>query len=262
MITMMGRVVRVMILMAFGPSLFQVTCAQEEKAMPPRRLRVLAVGDSPPFQQEIRDGVRHEMEVAAGSIPPRSIKVVGEGVKEAELKMTLKRLSNAIVLPGAPVVAVLGAMESPWHRLSVPEGGDLLAVVWRDPKEGKWSKARSLFVKDDASFKAGQVRFVNVCPVEVALVLGKTRTVIKPGVTVIKDIGVTAGVPVKIAYATPKNGSWRRIYASVLVQNRGERGTVVIYRADGDRPRQPVKLVLLRESVPPPLKLERKRPVE
>ena len=34
---------------------------------PPRHLRVLAVGESPPYRQEVRDGVRYEMPPPPGS---------------------------------------------------------------------------------------------------------------------------------------------------------------------------------------------------
>ena len=228
--------------------------AQEREPQTKRRLRVLTVGDAPPFRQEIRNGVRHELEAPKGSIPPRELVAFTEGVEQGRLRVGLKRVSPPLVLTAAPQLLTLSEETEAWHRLNVPEGGDMLAVLWRDPKERKWSKVRSLLLKDGPEFQPGQVRFLNVAPVAVTIALGKNRFVLKPGASSYRKIGVTEGTAFRIAYALPDGKGWKQFYSSVLVQNRGERTTAVTYLADGKKPRSPLKLVTLRETLPPPLK--------
>lgn len=236
---------------------------QADKKVPAkRRLRLLAVGDVPPFRQEIRNGVRHELEAPKGSIPPRQLTVRSEETERGVSRIQLKRVSAPVILPVTPQQVALMDGGQPWHQMMIPEGQDMLALLWRDPKEGSWGKARSLMLRDDAGFGAGKVRFVNVSPVDIAVILGEARMVIKPGGSVIKQIGVTAGLPLKIVYAQPRGDGWAPLYSSVLVQNRGERGTVVAYRADGKKPRRPVKMITLREIVPLPLKQDKAKTPE
>ena len=58
-------------------SLYALSCitglGQEKNG--PRELRLLPVGDMPPFRQEIRDGVRYELEPDPGSEPPQMISI-------------------------------------------------------------------------------------------------------------------------------------------------------------------------------------------
>ena len=137
----------------------------------------------------------------------------------------------------------------------------MLGLLWRDLREGSWKKARSMVLRDGPEFKAGAVRFVNLCPVNAGVAIGPKRIMLKPGAVEIRNIGVVDGLPIAITYSLPQGGS-RKIYSSAFVQNRGERATVVIYRADGKKPRSPVKVVMLRESVPAPLKVKKKDKAE
>ena len=64
----------------------------EEKTRQPRRqARFLAIGDSPPFAQEIRDGVRYELEPPPDSIPPRQVSVSLEGEAASTVDLRLHR---------------------------------------------------------------------------------------------------------------------------------------------------------------------------
>ncbi|MEM9237940.1 MAG: hypothetical protein AAGB14_14295, partial [Verrucomicrobiota bacterium] len=47
----------------------------EETKPPPRQMRLLTVGERPPFRQEIRDGVRYELPPPPGSLPPVELEV-------------------------------------------------------------------------------------------------------------------------------------------------------------------------------------------
>lgn len=230
----------------------------QEEPVAERRLRVLAVGDVPPFRQEIRNGVRYELEAPAGSVPPREVEVFAEGAGKGILDLKLKQVSGEVVIPGSGLEVSLRDGDKPWHSVKVPEGGDALAVMWRDFKGGTWDRARSVALRDGPGFAGGEVRFVNICPVAVGVILGKERFVVEKGAVVKRKVGVVDGIPIYISYSKPRGGS-ERVYSSAFVQNRGERTTVVIYRADGKEPRKPVKSIILRETIPPPLKPKQER---
>ena len=241
-------------------------CSAQEAKSPPRTLRLLAVGEAPPFRQEIRNGVRYELPPPKGAIPPVRLEVSvfnKEGDKEKSqyevdnaenpgLRLKLNNVSSRLLVPGSELQVRLLEDGTTWHTVKLPEGGDYLLVLWRDPEVKKWSKARSFLVKDGgANFQAGDLRLINVGPVSVGYeIQDEEQFVVPRGKTVVKSLGVTAGTPTKVSYQDGK-GKWRRLWSSALVQNQGERSTVVVYFADGEKPRRPLKLIALRERAVP-----------
>lgn len=234
----------------------------QEKVVAERALRLLAVGDSPPFRQEIRNGIRYELPPSEGSVPPVRVQV---GVLDAEgaeqkseyeldnpdkpgLALRLNGLTARVTVPGAALTIRLMSEGEVWHRIDLPEGGDYLLILWRDPKEGNWGKARSRLVPDGGTqFRAGDLRFINVGPVATKIVIGEQeRFELEPGKVMVRSLGISQGTPSEVAYEDPRKG-WRRLWSSALVQNRGERSTIVVYLADGEKPRRPLKLIALRE---------------
>lgn len=231
--------------------LFSPLLAQE-KELPPRTLRLLAVGDAPPFRQEIRDGIRYELEPPKGSVPPNQIELrVGEEKGEV-MRLVLKRATSLLELPGAELAVRIYTGEDLWHTINLPEGGDYLAVLVRDPEKQSWVSALSLLVPDGgASFGDGDVRFINLTPVSIGFEMAEIeRFQVPSGKVVTQKLGVHEGAPTKAFFQDPRRG-WKRFWSSALVQNRGERSTVLTYRADGEKPRSPVKLIALREKVNP-----------
>ncbi|MDP0491067.1 MAG: hypothetical protein Q7Q71_08485 [Verrucomicrobiota bacterium JB023] len=231
----------------------------QEEVERTRKLRILPVGDAPPFRQEIRDGVRYELDAPKGSEPPylveasvQSAEEEGEGggeVESQELRLRLKSASAPLAVPKGPALVRLAEEGAPWHQLTLPEGGDVLAVLWRDPQEGDWGKARSLLLTDGPGFAAGMVRFVNVCPAEVAVKVAGREIQVKPGESEVLRADEVDGVKMQLAYKDARRG-WRRFYSASLSQGKGQRSTIVAYRADGEKPRQPVKVVMHRETAP------------
>ena len=254
----MSRFVFVVIFLLIG----SLISSAQEKPLPPRTLRILPVGDTPPFRQEIRDGIRHELPPPEGSVPPLRVEINAvnqEGLeekskyeianeKEPGLRLRLNDISTRLTLPSGELTVRLQEKGSVWHQFTLPEEGDFLLVLWRDPKVGNWSKARSRLVRDGGqSFRAGDLRFINVGPVATGIVIGEQeRFELGAGKVLVKSLGVSPGTPSEVAYRDPKKG-WRRLWSSALVQNRGERSTVVVYRADGEKPRRPLKLITMRE---------------
>jgi hypothetical protein len=232
----------------------------EEK---PRRLaRFLAIGDSPPFRQEIRDDVRYELDPPEGSVPPREI-IPGfdKEVSEA-LTLRLGFITAPVKVPAGEGILNLrrvgdAADASPWLNINRPESGDFLVFLFRSPKQKTWNEATSLVVPESP---AGTVRIVNLLPVAVNVQWGREAVSIAAGKNLLKNVAPGSETPFQILVAD-SSGAFKRYYSGAVTQNANERGLVTIYRADGESPRRPVKVSMLREPVvpPPPPKEEKKK---
>jgi len=232
--------------------------AQEEKAAEPARatrtLRILPLGDSPPFQQEVRDGVRYELEPPAGSVPPRQI-AFGEPDSDSSVRLNLGRVSEPVPIPSGALPFTLRLQTAPteeaqpWLRVNLPEFGNVMALVWRDPG-ALWDRPRFLLLPENPeAFPAGSLRLVNLTAAPIAVILGQERLPLTPGQVLVKPVEIGADVPVQLAY-TDAAGSVRRFYSSSVLLNQGERAQLLIHRADSEKPRQPVKVITLNERLP------------
>ncbi len=229
---------------------------------PPRTLRVWPVGDAPPFMQEVRDGVRHELEPPPGSIPPRRVTVgladqPGQGDQAAELRLMLGRLGEAVPVPagaGPVLLRQAGAdgQSAPWLRAARPETGGFILLLWRDPEAASWDQPRALVLPDTpAAAPPGSLTIVNVAPQAVALVLGEEKLVLNPGRPLRRQLGPGRTLPIQAGVAAA-DGRLERLFSQALEQGPEERTWVVFHRADGVAPRQPVKMLIHRERVVPP----------
>jgi len=230
-----------------------VVCAQEKPTE--RQIRFLAIGDMPPFRQEIRDGVRYELEAEPGTLPPRLIEIPLGEEKKLETTLSLGAFSPSVKLPSAAGSLTLrkkqGEAVTEWHKLSIPENGDWLVVLWRDPQKNTWDAARSAVIADDlVAFPAGSVRLINALPTTARFVFTDQSMDLKTGgMKVLPLAQVTTPVQISVLDAEQ---NWRIVYQSAISQNLGERGNVILYRADGVSPRNPVKVLNLRERAPAP----------
>ena len=223
---------------------------------PPRHLRVLAVGESPPYRQEVRDGVRYEMPPPPGSVPPREVSYLRADGQAVGSVLRLGMVGEPIAVPEGPAPLALrdgpaSALDAPpWITANLPETGDALLVVWQAGQG--WAKPRWLVLGDGPeACPAGTVRLVNVSPAEIALEAGPIpRLEVGPGKVSRLPMGVAAEVPFRLSYRHPQDGSWRRFRSSALAQAGGERTTFVVFRADGVQPIEPLKTVILRERAP------------
>lgn len=227
------------------------------KKEPPRQVRFLALGEMPPFRQEVRDGVRYELEPPAGSIPPREVMVgTGEAAKQTPVRLDLGRLSESAPIPAGAGPFTLRKKDSdegsaPWLTLNRPENGDLLVVCWRDPSAKSWDGVRAMVLPDGlAGAPAGSVTLLNVAPATVAVMLGAEKLAVPPGRPVVRHYEAGKDQPLQVG-AVDAKGELKRFHSSSLAINTGERTWVLIYRADGVSPRQPVKVSVLRERAAP-----------
>jgi len=239
-------------------SALAVLGAEEET---PRQVRFLAVGELPPFRQEIRDNVRYELEPPEGSIPPREV-VLGSGEeKSAATPLRLGQISAALKIPPGSGSLVLRRRDAaddsdPWLRLTRPENGDFLVLLWRDAKQGTWRQVNSLVLPEDpVTAASGSVRFVNCADVAVGIKWGAEKLILEPRNVFKREL--VGGVEQAFQVLLPDSaGPPKAIHSGVVTQNPSERSLVLIYRADGASPRRPVKVSVQREPVPSPPKKE------
>jgi hypothetical protein len=244
-------------LLAAPCSFAQEADESEKPAKPPRQVRFLPVGDLPPFRQEVRDGVRYELEPPAGSIPPREV-MLGFGDDDPQATpLSLGRMTGPLKAPaGAGPLMVRrkndGEEAAPWLTLQRPEEGDFLVLLWRDPAKGTWEQARSLVLPDSReAAPAGRARVVNLSPVTVGVVFAGERIALEAGKTYQRAIAVGKETEIQLG-AVDAKGTLTRFHSGVVFQNPNERTLVVIYRADGVQPRRPLKAVIQREPLAPP----------
>jgi len=236
-----------------------------------RKVRILPVGESPPFLQEIRDGVRYELEVPPDSIPPREVvpscgkdvppdkdpKLAKDPQAAKPLGLHLGRISAPATVPAGAGIFDLkrvgeGPDAKPWLRIQRPEAGDFLLFLWRDPNKKSWRDALGLCVPDGPlGAPAGTVRIVNLFPQAVRILWAGEALMLVPGKTIGRTVKPGAEMPFQILVAD-KSGAMKLYYSGNVTQNPGERSLVAIYRADGVAPRRPVKVEILREPAPPP----------
>jgi hypothetical protein len=239
---------------------------KDDKNKPRGWLRILPVGDAPPFIQEIINGVRVEMPAPKGSLPPRQILVPAGGDKVEARRLQLGRATEPVVsTAGAHVLRELDAagVEKPWMTVNMPEHPAALAIFFRDPRQNSWDAARSLVVKDDLeTHPEGAVRVINASIYPVQAVVGEQGVELAPGKVMVRkraNPGAMEDIPLMVRVQTAEG--WKVVYDSALAQGRGERTNVVVYRSDGEKPRRPAKVLVLKErSLLPKLPDKKKDP--
>lgn len=248
-------------LLTVVPLFGQAAGEAEKPAAPPRQVRFLPVGDLPPFEQVVRDGVRYELEPPVGSIPPREVMLGFGDEAQKATPLSLGRVTEGLKAPaGAGPMLVRrkgdGEEAAPWLNLQRPEEGDFLVLLWRDPAKGTWEQARSLVLPDSReAAPAGSVRVINLSPVTVGVVFAGEKIALQAGKSYQRPVEVGKDTEIQLG-AVDAKGTLTRFHSGTVFQNPGERTLVVIYRADGVQPRRPLKAVIQREPLPAPAKPE------
>jgi hypothetical protein len=177
------------------------------------------------------------------------------------MRLALGEITEPVSVTGEATQVSLSVGGRVWHALKLPEGGDYLAILWRDPAARSWDKARSTLVPEGpGKFDEGDVRFISLTAAPLRFqIRGAAAFDVPPGKSVTRKLGVVAGIETVAHYRDPKEG-WQVLWSSALVQNPGERCTVLVYLADGVKPRHPLAVVPLRESAAPAPALAPPRP--
>ncbi|MES2659874.1 MAG: hypothetical protein V4689_14740 [Verrucomicrobiota bacterium] len=220
-----------------------------------RQVRFLPVGELPPFRQEVRDDVRYELEPPAGSIPPREVLLGFDGKESETAPLRLGRISEPLKVPAGTGPLLLKRREAaadaePWLRITRPESGDFLVLLWRDAQNGTWDEVRTLVLPDDpVNVPAGSVRVVNISQSPVRIIIGSEKLFLEAGKSFKRTVPAGVEQPFEILLPVT-TGSLKRLHSGVITQNPGERSLVIVYRADGESSRRPLKVTLLREPAP------------
>lgn len=231
-------------------------------AKPARKARFLALGDAPPFRQEIRDGVRYELDPPPGSVPPPELAVTaappdgqearsGDAPPPQPVQLRLGRLSEAVEVPGGagPLRLAAPGAGPAWLTLPRPESGDFLVLLWRKPGAASWDEALHRIVPDGPlGAPGGNFRLINLFPQSVYLRWGSESLQVKPGTALTRAVAPGAEVPFEVLVADAA-GRPKRYHRTSVSLGGGERGWVLLFRADGESPRRPLKVAVLREAV-------------
>lgn len=217
-----------------------------------RNVRFLALGELPPFRQEIRDNIRYELEPPPGSIPPREV-LLGYGGETTEaIQLRLGLISQPLQVPAGVGPLLLSRRgdtkdSEPWLRLDRPDAGDFLVLIWRASRTGTWEKVSSLVVADDlVSAPAGSVRFINISHAPVGIIYGTEKLILGARKMFRRPVPVGKEQTFEVLL-TETAGTLKRLHAGNVMQNPGERSLVLIYLADGAAHRRPLKVVVQRE---------------
>lgn len=227
-----------------------VALAQEEA--PKHTLRILPLGDPPPFRQELRGGVRYEIPAGEGTVPPRQILLfqnVAEGEKKEEwpLRLRLGTVTPELKVPPPKDGAIMAKTEAgaPWLRIPLAQGSSTLALVWRNGKS--WDQARVISIPDDT--KEGDFRFVNITAQPMGIIWGQEKLKLNPGAVMVRRMPDAAKVlPMSILYPAPEGGL-QPCLSTQVERMAGTRQQFVVYAADGVDPKMPVKVLPLSEQL-------------
>lgn len=232
------------VLLFLLPFLAGLASAQEPAAA---SLRLLALGELPPFRQEIRDGVRRELDPPEGSLPPRILEagLPSEAEKDAKAPAFRLQLSTASlpakVYPVDGKVTLRDPEKGDWVKVPCPPGARVMAVLWR-PGDS-WDKPEVLALPDlKADHNPRTFRFVNVAPRTVGIVFGDKRYQLQAG----KDLSLTLpegarGASVSVLISGP-GGQLSPCFSGMAEPRPGSATQFFIHRADGESPRRPVKV--------------------
>jgi hypothetical protein len=228
-------------------------CKAFAQDVPVHRFRILAVGDSPPFVQEVRDGARYEVAPPKGSLPPRELKVPSftksNPPKDEAVRIRLGRMSDEFAIPaveGQKPIELKTSEGGKWLQLSPRPGGVSLALAWRGGRD--WTQAAQLEIPQERLDRmAATVHIANVTQVPVAVIIGTERIRLNPrkSFTRVLKVGSTP-LPIEVL-STDFKGRISSILASTIEPITPGFRVIAIYQADGVKPRTPVKVVQIEE---------------
>lgn len=225
--------------------------------VPQHRLRVLTIGDPPPYKQEIRDGVRYEIPAPDGTIPPRTVvipapKKPGETPEQSaaaqqKLRLRLGQSSQPVTMPMPQDqrVELVSDKGEKWLNIPLNTCGASLALVWRNGPS--WSKASTIVMPDDAIARTeGNTHFSNLTAFPMAIAIGKEKILLNPGKTFTRRVVAGPAIPLEISYST-SGGALKLCHSASLEATPGIFRRIVMYGADGLKPRNPIKVLQLEE---------------
>lgn len=234
-----------------------VAVAQEaEQGRADRMLRLLPLGDPPPWE-EINDGVRRiQKEPPPGSVPPHEVvQLDAAGIERGDpVRLRLNHITEGLPVGAAAVLYDLedvGAGAEPWLKLAMPAKSHGLALLFRNPRveKPKWDTPLSLVLPEDlTSFPPGSIRFVNVSPWDAEFsIAGQVVRLGSRKHATSRPRGAFQKQPLEVTIVS-QAGERKKIGDQAINQNAGQRTSIFVYKADGEDARSFAKLKLITEN--------------
>jgi hypothetical protein len=239
---------------AASVAMFGLAAAQQ----PPEEVtvRVLTLGNRAPFVQEVRDGMRQEVDPPEGSLPPREVTVgipapenAATKPEEKIMNLRLGEVSNPVTMPKVdpPTVTLRDAAANKvWFKQGLAAAKSTLLVVWRTGKT--WEETRCLALDDSAdAIPRGAARVVNVAPVEVKMIWGEQRYCLAAGKSAVLRFPEGAkSLPLQIFY-TDTGDKLKPCLSTTAEPDTSSRRQWFVFKADRADARTPVQVLPLSE---------------
>jgi len=218
-----------------------VVSGQEE--LPPKYLRFIALGELPPWKEEIRDGRRIQSVPEPGQMPPSKIEVNGGTLDGSLANLYLRRMTNYYSVAGEQERLEISekGKESNWINHAMPTASHTLGILFRDLQDMTWLKPKVKILRDDLrAFPLGSMRLVNVSHLEVAVKLADQDSVfIKPGES--SQLKLKEGDNLVSISAIGPNGRSMLIFQNDIPMKKGRRVQSFVFKSQGLTPTRPLR---------------------
>lgn len=215
---------------------------------PGHAMRILAVGNRAPFRQEVRGGIRHEVDPPEGSLPPAAVHVFApSGGKESpnsEVRLRLGEVSSPLrfPVPESGRVRLRDSGNQTWLEPAVLPGGATLVIAWKTGPT--WNQVVSLSLDDSAAaFPEGACRVINASHVEIGVVFGSSRYRLPPGKSCVLALEPEASAAMmEILHADPR-GALKAAFSTTVSRDPAIRRQWIVHRSDQQGARRPIGII-------------------
>ena len=231
--------------LAWAPAAPEVATA--ERTIPAHVMRILAVGNRAPFRQEVRDGIRHEVDPPEGSLPPASVHVLsssGEESSDAEVSLRLGEVSSPFrfPVPGSGRIRLRDSGNQTWLEPSVSSAGATLVIAWKTGPT--WTQVMSVSLDDSpAAIPEGACRVVNASHVEIGVVLGNLRYRLPPGKSCVLALEPGASTALLQILHSDPDGSLKAAFSTTVSRDSAIRRQWIVHRSDQPGARRPIGII-------------------
>jgi hypothetical protein len=231
-----------------------------EGKTPPHEMRILTVGNRLPFRQELRNGIRYELDPPEGSLPPSEVRVGFESNNEEQNAKSSARIRLGEVspplkfpVPESGSIQIRDSQNKPWLNTKISSAGASLVVVWKTGQ--KWDEVGSLTLDDSSTaIPEKAVRIVNASHLQIGVVFGKSRYRLLPATSHVLSMepGATAA-KMEILYAEPggKTESLKAVLRTTVTNETAIRRQWIVHRSDQPGARHPLGIIPVFEPRQP-----------
>lgn len=212
-------------------------------------MRILAVGNRAPFRQEVRDGIRYEVDPPEGSLPPAEVHTIfsssgGEESSKSTVRIRLGEVSPPLrfPVPESGRIRLRDSGNQTWLQPVLSQGGATLVIAWKSGP--KWNQVESLSLDDTAAaIPQGACRVVNASHIEIGVVFGDSRYRLPPGKSHVLSLDPgSSAAAMEILHAGP-GGALKAALRTTVSSEPGIRRQWIVHRSDQPGARHPIGIV-------------------